>query len=139
MDTELEKLVAAVRTVFDETASRLGLEGPIIIYHNLFFVLAYFGEDLGLKVVVERVQFFIFAAPFKSLGKSRVPEGLEDLQTLLTRLGISHQEERHRLQALGGNENNAAPMAKVLAALVERTWNQVLVNADKIRRLIPEG
>ncbi len=141
MLSTIDDFITAVRGKFDGLASRLGLHGPTVLRKNMYFQLGYFGDVLGLEILVEFDHFFIFAMPFRIRNKDEIPVGLVDeegaprkmyVQEALEKLGIAHGTEDEELRRLGGDVRHCEAMALILSGLVERAWNPICEHAQEL-------
>jgi hypothetical protein len=141
MTISLDDMVFVVRNGFDPMAQRLGLRGPMVAIKNTYFCLAYFGEAIGIEVLVEFDYFFVLALPFRTFGRDVLPDGLTGpeghvrkmyLQQAMDRLRISHDLEDKQLQRLGGDYRNCEAMTSITVALVERSWAGLQERAEEL-------
>lgn len=141
MTASLEDIITEVRFKFDSLAQRLGLRGPSVARRNTYFQLGYFGDEVGLEILGEIDDFFIYALPFHMQGADVIPQNgtLSDngvrqmyLQEALDKLHISHKNETEQMKHLGGDYRNCEAMTKVLASLIERTWPEIDKHAGEL-------
>jgi hypothetical protein len=93
-------------------------------------MLDYLGE-IGLEILVEFQDFFVYFLPFLQSRDGGVPIGYRDandqvqkmyLHEALEKLGLPHDETRADLQRLGGNDRNCDAMVSLLIDLVAKFW-----------------
>jgi len=136
-----DEVIERVRRHFDDVALGLGLRGPLLKRANTYFDLAYFHGEIGLEVLVELADFFIYALVFRSSSDGVVPAEYTDdggrrqkmhVQHVLDHLGIPHDEEDARLKRLGGSYRNCDEMARCVADLVERAWPHLAARSEQL-------
>jgi hypothetical protein len=133
----LDEFVDLVRTRFDPSMIRLGLNGPVVTRKNTYFYLDYFGAQIGLEVLVEFDYFFVFAVVFRHGGSRTVPEKVEFgkqrlmyLQAALEQIGVRNADTDEQLKALGGDYRNCDAMCSLLVGMNEKSWQDVVANSD---------
>jgi|GEM_PF-4493556 len=134
---EIAEIKQQIRKVFDPLAIRLGLDGPIELSLSPTDAhLGYTSEAIGLEVVVDIGDFFIYALLFRPTGDG-LPLGYNDetgkrqklyIQQALKELSIDVSRETEGLQKLGGDYRNCQEMAEKLAHLVEHYWPDMSQN-----------
>ncbi len=145
MSVTLDDMITLVRDSFGGVARRLGLRGPNVVRANNYFCLRYFGQSLGLELLVEFDNFFVYAMPFRMPENGGVPNLLLGpngevrqmyLHEALDKLGLSHEREHRELRRLGGDYRNCAAMVTLLGDVLERTWPAIQSDAAM---LFPDG
>ncbi len=110
------------------------------IDRNMSFSLGYFGDDLGLEVLVDMSDFFIYALVFRN-RINEIPVGYVDEHGHRQEIYIQEASKDLRnfddtiskqIQRLGGNYKNCRLMAALLAKLIEQGWPLIATHFERI-------
>jgi hypothetical protein len=135
MAKTLDDVIDDVRGQCDAVLHRLGLAGPTVNQANTYFILGYFGDAVGLEILVEFDYFFVYFLPFRQQVEGVVPVGYRDpsdqiqkmyLQEAMEKLGLSDDKEIADLKRLGGDYRHCAAMLTILLQLTQTAWPMIV-------------
>ena len=141
MGDTLEDVIAEVRTQCDGEFQRWGLTGPTLNRANTYFSLGYFGNAVGLQILVDFDGFFVHFLPFRVSKEGELPVGYEDasnrvqkmyLIAAMKKLGMPCENEHAELKRLGGDHRNCAAMVTILLALTKRAWRVIVARTEAL-------